>query len=101
MRERATLALALLLTSVPAGAQESVPACQSQQELEQVVASDGRITPDGCRSLAITVLESDGQRLCLLDLSSDDEGIVDQLREAALPERWWVRCDELSQAAAQ
>ena len=80
--------------------QETVTACPSQQGLEQVVGSNGQITPDDCRQVRISSLESNGERLCLVDLSGEDDGLVDQLREAATTERWWMRCEDLARLAA-
>ncbi len=99
MRRSTVIALMLLGPAlVAATAQEAVVACQSQQELEQVIASDGQILPDGCRNVSITPLDSDGERLCLMDFAEDGEGIVSQLREAAVNEEWWVRCSDLNPA---
>lgn len=86
-------------TTTAATAQEAVIACQSQQELEQVIASDGRILPDGCRNVSITPLDNGGERLCLMDFAGDDDGIVSQLREVAVNEAWWVRCADLNMGA--
>lgn len=82
-----------------ASAQEPLIACQEQAELEQVHASNGDIVPEGCREVALSVLEDDGQRLCLVDFTGAGEGFIDQLREAAVTERWWMRCDDLLAAA--
>lgn len=97
---RAALVLtAALCTGAPAAiAQDSIIACQNQQAIEQVFASDGAIVPGDCRSVEISTIESDGAHLCRLDLSADDEGIVTQLREVAVDEQWWVRCDDLGAA---
>ncbi|ESR22510.1 hypothetical protein [Lutibaculum baratangense] len=89
---------ALLLVAIGTGhasAQEAFPACQSQQELEQVIGSDGQFMPDGCRNLTITAVETDGARLCVIDFATAGEGVLNTLRDAALPEQWWVRCDRL------
>lgn len=99
LRTTLIAAAAICLGYPAANAQETIPACESQQELEQVLDSDGRIMPDGCRSVSLSVLDSDGQRLCLLDLSADGEGFVEQLRDAAISEQWWFRCEDLETAA--
>jgi hypothetical protein len=87
------------IAGIAAHAQESLIACERQQELEQVLSSEGRIMPDGCRNISVTALVSDDQRLCLLDLSSDGEDLLDQLREAAISEQWWVQCEQLEASA--
>lgn len=79
-------------------AQEGIPACQDQQKLEQVLGSDGEIMPEDCREATISVLEADGDRLCLVDLSGANEGIVGQIREAAVEQRWWMRCQDIEEA---
>ncbi|MCT7377308.1 hypothetical protein [Chelativorans salis] len=88
----------IIAIPVAATAQESIPACQDQQQLEQVLGSNGDIMPEGCRNVNISVLESNGERLCLVDLSGSDEGIVEQLREAAVEQRWWIRCEDIEAA---
>ncbi|MEX2629191.1 MAG: hypothetical protein WD341_04570 [Tistlia sp.] len=101
-RTASLAALAALLPLAFAGtasAQESFPACQTQQALEQVMASDGSLMPDDCRELTVTEVRSDSGRLCVIDFAGAGEGVLQQLRDAALPEQWWVRCDRLEQAA--
>jgi hypothetical protein len=39
---------------------------------------------------------SDSGRLCVIDLSKAGEGVLNTLRDAALPEQWWVACGRLS-----
>ncbi len=98
MRGTLVLTAALGMGAPAAMAQEAVIACQNQQALEQVIASDGDILPDDCRSVTVAALESDGVQLCRLDLSADDDGLVTQLREVAVDERWWLRCEDLGAA---
>ena len=93
----ATAALALsVAVAAPATAQEAFPARQSQQSLEQIIASDGRLMPDDCRRLTVTAVRGDRGRLCVIDFSQAGGGVLDRLREAALPAQWWVRCDRLA-----
>lgn len=91
-------AAALAVALGPAVAQEPVAVCQEQSELEQVLGSGGDIKPDSCRGLTVSMLEQDGDRLCLLDFSETDGGFISQLREAAVVEAWWVRCEDLETA---
>jgi hypothetical protein len=84
-----------VLIGVPGWAQEAFPACQSQQSLEQVIATDGDLVPDDCRQVRVTEVPSDAGPLCVLDMSGTGEGVLDTLRDAALPEEWWVRCESL------
>jgi hypothetical protein len=93
--------LALVAFAGAASAQtatpQSFPACESQQELEQVLASDGQFMPDGCRQLSVTSLESDYGPLCVIDFeAAADPGLLDRLADAALPTQWWVLCENLS-----
>ncbi|WP_137388579.1 hypothetical protein [Rhodoligotrophos defluvii] len=96
MRTIGILAGLMLLPASGSLAQEQITACETQQALEQVIRSDGQLKPEGCRPLAITPVEVDAGRLCVLDFSGGDPGILQRLRDAALPEKWWVRCDELN-----
>ncbi|MGE4221457.1 MAG: hypothetical protein AB7G39_18580 [Alphaproteobacteria bacterium] len=91
-------ALAVTALAAPAAAQDAFPACQSQQSLEQIISSDGRLMPDDCRNLTVTTVRSDRGRLCVIDVSQAGDGVLQQLRDAALPAQWWVRCDRLAGA---
>lgn len=89
----------LLLGTAGVSAQESLIACQEQSQLEQVSASNGDIMPEGCREVTVSVLDGDGDRLCLVDFTGTGEGLIDQLREAAVTERWWLHCEDLLTSA--
>ncbi|MDQ0325115.1 hypothetical protein J2R99_000964 [Rhodopseudomonas julia] len=93
----ATAAFTALAFAEPAAAQERFPACQSQQSLQQIIGSNGELMPSDCRNLTITRLKSDSGSLCLIDFSNAGGGVVQALRDAAMPEKWWVRCDQLSE----
>jgi hypothetical protein len=88
-------ALATIAASPPADAQDSLVACETQTEIEQVLQSGGDLMPDGCRNLTVTRVDADAAELCVLDFQDPDPGIVGQLTEAAVPSQWWVACDEL------
>jgi hypothetical protein len=90
----ALLALPLAVAS-PAVAQTSFPACPSQQDLEQVIGSDGELLPDGCRMLTVTPVESPSGELCMIEFEAPDPGVLDTLADAAVPTRWWVECADL------
>lgn len=79
-----------------AGSGRSIAACPSQRDLEQVLGSGGRYMPDACRRLAVTPVETSGQRLCVLDFKSGAEpGLLDRLADATIPTQWWVDCRDL------
>lgn len=93
------LAAGLLLAAPAAGQPSaSVPACETQAELEQLLGSDGAFTPDGCREITVTRIEIDGaDPVCVIDLSPQtDPGILDRLTEAAVSMQWWVPCAALA-----
>ncbi len=71
-------------------------ACESQQDLEQVVQSDGDLMPDGCGTLTITSVDADAGELCVLDFEAADPGMLDALQEEVTTSQWWVDCAELS-----
>lgn len=81
-------------------AQTSHVACEPQQSLEQALTSDGDIMPDDCRTISVERLSRDGRDLCLVDLSEADGGLISDLREVAVPAKWWFGCDELMELAA-
>lgn len=91
-----SLAAFLAVLSGPAFAQTTLTACESQQSLEQALASNGGIMPDDCRPISVTRLTGDGRELCLIDLSQSDGGLIDSLRDVAAPDQWWVACSALA-----
>jgi hypothetical protein len=91
------VAASLALTSVAIGAveEEGFPVCETQQQLEQLLQSDGQIMPEGCRHATVVTVESAAGTVCALDLSPDDEGILERLRDVAVTTRWWTDCRNL------
>lgn len=79
----------------PAAAQDSLVACESQREIEQVLQSGGDLMPEGCQNLNVTRIESDAGELCVLEFENPDPGIVGQVTEAVVPTQWWVACADL------
>jgi hypothetical protein len=95
------LMIPLALLAFPAAASAQTPdgfiACQSQQELEQLLASDGQFMPDGCRNIVVSTLETEHGRICVADFQpEEDPGILGALTDAALPTQWWVLCEDLA-----
>ncbi|MBB4003512.1 hypothetical protein [Aurantimonas endophytica] len=82
-----------------APARQSFAACTTQQDLEQILNSDGQLMPDGCRSLSITPVRSENGTLCVIDFSGESQGVLQNLRDAASPDQWWVQCDSLTENA--
>ena len=75
-------------------------ACSTQAALEQVIGSNGTITPDECQSISVNSLASDGRQLCLINFGAGEGGLLDQVRDFAMPSEWWVECELLATAAA-
>jgi hypothetical protein len=88
------LALTVSATS-PALAQVSFPACESQQEMEQVIQSEGELMPEGCRTVTVTPVDTPAGELCALEFQEEDPGIVGAIAEAAVPTQWWVACADI------
>lgn len=76
-------------------AQSPMVICESQQSLEQTLGSDGSILPDDCRDATIAQLDSNGRALCLIDLSQQEGSLLDDLRDVATAQEWWVECTAL------
>jgi hypothetical protein len=74
-------------------------ACESQQSLEQVIGSNADIMPDDCRQAQISQLTADGYSICLLDLSQSSGGLINDLRDVAVSQEWWIDCALLSAQA--
>lgn len=91
----------LALLAFPAAGSAQTPngfaACQNQQALEQMLASDGQFMPDECRNIAVNSLETENGRICVMDFQADENsGLIGQITDAALPTHWWVLCDDLA-----
>ncbi len=89
------LAFCAGLAATPGFAQSPMVICESQQSLEQTLDSDGSILPDDCRSASIAQLDTNERTLCLIDLSEQEGGLMDDLRNVATAQEWWVECSEL------
>ena len=81
-------------------AQSPMIICESQQSLEQTLGSDGSILPDDCRDATIAQLDSNGRALCFIDLSQGEGGLIDDLRDVATAQEWWVECSSLVEHAS-
>jgi hypothetical protein len=93
-----TVVIPLALTvsaTAPALAQVSFPACESQQEIEQIIQSQGELMPDGCRTITIIPVDSPAGQLCVIDIGEDDPGVIGEIAEAAVPTDWWVACADI------
>lgn len=94
------LMIPLAFLALPAAAAAQTPqgfiACESQQELDQHLASDRQFMPDGCRNIAVTSLDSEFGRICVMDFQPDDDGVIGRLTDAALPTQWWALCGDLA-----
>jgi aminoglycoside/choline kinase family phosphotransferase len=81
---------------VPMPAQDGFIACPSQQDIEQYLATDGDLRPEGCRLVDIVAVETDAGRVCALDFGREANGVLDTLRDAAFPTTWWAACDAVA-----
>ncbi len=96
----APLLAAPLLAPLPAQAQAAMSACETEQDLQQILNSDGSYMPDKCRQLTISVVRSDNGPLCVIDFSGGDDNFLQQLKDAAIPQKWWVKCADLQSTDA-
>jgi hypothetical protein len=99
MEPKYWFAVLVVIAVNPAFAQadRSFPACETQQQIEQVLGSKGQYVPSDCRRLTITKIQSTGKDVCILDFeTAGDRTFLDRLRNAAVPTKWWVECTKLS-----
>jgi hypothetical protein len=97
----AALALPLQPTSA-AGQEPGFVVCQSRDDLERRLAVPDATGVAGCRRIVVTVAPGTEERICRLDLTGGDRGLLDQLRNAALPDTLWTPCRNLpTQAVAR
>ncbi len=95
------LATALLLiaglapAAVPAASgPKQFPVCPSQAKAEQIVQSQGKFMPEGCRTATVTEIDSSAGPICVLDLSQQ-QGIVGKIESLAETTQWWTACANL------
>ncbi|MGE0224056.1 MAG: hypothetical protein AB7F35_26520 [Acetobacteraceae bacterium] len=84
----ATLPLASALGAEP----RSVLACPTREQLEQVIQSNGAVTPDSCRRITITAVDSPAGSLCLMKFGANNNGIIGTLKDMAADTEWWTPC---------
>lgn len=89
------LSASIAASAGQARAQTRIPVCGTQEQIEQLIRDQGRITPEGCRTVTVTAVESPVGRLCAVDTASSDPGIIGSIRQAATDTRWWTACDNL------
>ena len=78
-------------------AEEGFVACPAQDDIEQFLAADGELRPEGCRTVSIVRVEgADGRQICALDFGEPGDGVLAELREAAVPTTWWAECDAVA-----
>lgn len=85
--------------AAPTG-QEVIEACTDEQSLQQVIDSNGQITPEDCMPISLSALTTQGDRLCLIDLAPGGSGVLGKLQDVARASKYWVRCSALSDAVA-
>lgn len=103
MRLTTTLAAAVL-ASVPilgpsgsARAAEPlrIEACPSRDKAEQVKQSNGSLSPDGCRTVTVTSVDSPAGPMCVMKFGGSKSGIVGQIAGAVETTEWWTACSNL------
>jgi hypothetical protein len=94
------IAALVLVVAAPhsVSAASTLQACQSQQSLQQIIDSRGALKPEDCRNITVTPVGTGEGRLCALSFSTAGNDILQKLCDAALPDQWWVRCENLGQA---
>lgn len=92
----ALLAAALVMVKPALAADPTqIQICPSREKIEQIIQSDGHLTPDGCRMARITRVNSPAGPICQLDLGQGGQGIVGSLRDAVSDTQWWTSCANL------
>ena len=73
----------------------TVKACNNEQNLKQVLQSNGAYAPDGCRRVTVTRLDTPAGALCMMDFAPGKQGIIGEIRSAATTTQWWLPCNQL------
>lgn len=94
-------ALVVGAAGMPAAAQVQAQACESQQSMEQLMETEGSLTPDDCQTVTLTRIERAAGDLCVIDLSGSEGGVVDELLAVARTDQWWIACDRLAELVGQ
>jgi hypothetical protein len=100
MRAHAVLAVGTLLLGaaapLPLAAQpQQVPVCPSQDKAQQVLEDPGGPLPDGCRLVAVRRVDTPAGPLCAVNFGQGDQGLLEDLVDAAVTTRWWTACANL------
>ncbi|MDJ0387780.1 hypothetical protein QMO56_06615 [Roseomonas sp. E05] len=86
-----------LLILGEAGAAEplSIAACPTREKMEQAIQSNGNLSPEGCRAVTVTEVDSPAGPLCVLEFAQQNGGIVGAITDAVATTQWWVACKDL------
>jgi hypothetical protein len=73
----------------------TVKACNNEQNLKQVLQSNGAYAPEGCRKITVTRLDTPAGALCMMDFAPGKHGILGEIRSVAATTQWWLPCNNL------
>jgi len=69
--------------------------CPSRDKVENILQSDGKLMPDGCRTVTVTRVQSPAGSICSIDFGQDSQGILGTVRDAVTTTQWWTACSNL------
>ncbi len=72
-----------------------IQACPSRDKAEQLVQSNGNLSPDGCRTVTVTSVDSPAGAMCVVKFGDAKSGIVGQITSAVETTAWWMPCSNL------
>src|SRR3954447_7838543 len=64
--------------------------CPTLDKTEQILQSHGNLMPDGCQIATVTRVNSSAGSICQVDLSQNDQGALNTLRNAVSTTHWWT-----------
>ncbi len=72
-----------------------VHACPTRDKAEQQQQSKGALTPDGCRTLTVTRVDSSAGAMCLIKFGDAPAGILGTITDAVTTTEWWTACGNI------
>ena len=60
-----------------------------------MIGSEGKFSPDGCRLVTVTRVQSPEGPICVIDFGTQGNSIVGAITDAALTTQWWTACGNL------
>ena len=72
-----------------------IEVCPSRDKAEQARQSNGSLSPDGCRTVTVTRVDSPAGPMCAMKFGESKSGVIGQITSAVETTEWWTACSNL------